>query len=681
MIKYPKKTMHKGTLTKRNFHTQVVRDEMGKKQYDFKKGWYGRAKNISNGKAMATGNGLWVLDIDTKDFKTLPKQLRKFLKKLTPTVETANGYHYYFTGPGIPQTQKLIDDVDTRNEGGFVNTEYWGDDDRTWYKRTGEAMVPSQGLISYLNGLSIQAVKRKVDTLKTNYTPGEPWAEFADGEQHDMIVATIAKMRMEGASAKEIETRYTEYIETYLSDRPRRHENNLMNGAVGWAMKNIEVKLSARGTKLKELPPPKGDQESEAIDVEVIGDIGVMIADGEDMHQIVAEIAQLASSAEREKHLKALASRENISIVSLRDDVAELMKNGGSFTPAFADYSVGPGGELQYLNTKLNMKQLLKKINIKGGYDVILKEILVKGVDKKEENWKDVLRSHVISEAMKHGIPRIAVEDHLAVSMRGKNKNPLLDSVKGIKWDGKNHIKKLAKRMKVADGTEAYRDVILKRWLIQCVASWDAGASTPRKDALPKYEYVFVLGGDQGVNKTTLFTKLMGGARRRYFDSGAILKPSDRDSVKQNTSFGMVELGELDATTRKSDIAEIKAFMSNEHDVYRVPYGREDERHKRRTAYCASVNPIHFLVDSTGSRRFLYIRLNEVMELSGINFDQVWAQAWSEYQGGERWWIERSDPEYGAQQDANAHATDDRTRTRTQPMMVSLVMWCVSCTT
>jgi putative DNA primase/helicase len=40
---------------------------------------------------------------------------------------------------------------------------------------------------------------------------------------------------------------------------------------------------------------------------------------------------------------------------------------------------------------------------------------------------------------------------------------------------------------------------------------------------------------------------------------GMMLRPDDRDSVKQVVSHWLVELGELDATFRKSDIAQLKA--------------------------------------------------------------------------------------------------------------------------
>lgn len=642
----------------RKLYVKIKIDKRGKKVPYFGKVWGELPKKDANTRAVKTGNGLMVVDIDTKDLSNIDKKLIKLLPK-TPTIETANGYHWYFRGgDDIPQTQALVKLVDIRNEGGVVFDKYWGDDGRVSYKKRGKTYECEGKLRKYLKKLSAERVTRTIDTVELQYKEGEPWGQFIDGEQHVLLMATMIKMFNDRATKEMVWSRAKEYQDTYLSGQgyTERHESMLMKGRFDWAVRHIEKELT--GHKLKELPPPKSTEE-DAIEVEVIADIDAMIDSGEDHVDIVAEITKITDLIEREGYIAKLAKKLGVSVVAIRAEVKRQSSDGVDIEPLFSDYMVSATGEVGFLNTHTNMKELLRLIKIKGKYDVILKDISVDGWDTGEANWKDTLRSHIISEAMKKGIPRIAVEDHLAVAIRGKNKNPLLKGIKDVEWDGKDWIKKLAKRLKVDKGLTEYRDVILMRWLIQCVSAWDGAENTPRKDALPKYEYIFTLGGGQGVNKTTFFTKLMGGKRRRYFHSGSLLKPNDRDSVKQNTSFGMVELGELDATTRKSDIAEIKAFMSNEHDVYRVSYGREDERHRRRTSFCASVNPEEFLVDSTGARRFMYLRLKSVIKLKGVDFEQVWAQAWSLYRGGERWWIEREDDEYQIQLEVNESATDD----------------------
>lgn len=406
------------------------------------------------------------------------------------------------------------------------------------------------------------------------------------------------------------------------------------------------------------LKTEKGLTVPEPIEPQVLEDIEGMIAEGKDVEEVLRAVAEYPNLVDRARFQDIAKVAFKMSIVDIRKIVNEFRRDRlETFKPAFPDYVFNQEmQEVRYLNTQENMKVLLdKKIKLNTHYDVIKKEVMVKGWDKKE-NWKAGLRSHVISEALKEDLPRSIVEDQYDVAIRGEPANPLLDIVKATKWDGKNHIKKLAKRLKVEKKSEKYRNMILMRWLIQCVASWDACENSGNKFALPKYEYIFTLGGEQGANKTSFFTKLMHGGMNSYFNSGSLLKPNDRDSIKQNTSYGMNELGELDATVRKSDISEIKAFLSKMFDEYRVSYGREDERHLRRTSFCASVNPLYFLNDITGNRRFLYIRLIGEIDVEGINFKQVWSQAWALYLEGERWWIEGQ--EQVEQSKANREATD-----------------------
>ena len=111
-----------------------------------------------------------------------------------------------------------------------------------------------------------------------------------------------------------------------------------------------------------------------------------------------------------------------------------------------------------------------------------------------------------------------------------------------------------------------------------------------------------------------------------YIVYGVILKPDDRDSVKQAVSFWLVELGELDSTFRKSDIAALKAFITNDKDVLRRAYARKESQYARRTVFFGSVNPKQSLHDPTGNRRYWTIEVAHLDHSHQVNMQQVWAQ-------------------------------------------------------
>ncbi len=400
---------------------------------------------------------------------------------------------------------------------------------------------------------------------------------------------------------------------------------------------------------------------------EIIGNINEMIEDdGVSTPEILQEIVKIKMKSEREQFIKDLSSKRDINVTAIREDLRFMYKSSLSeVEPCFPDYLETDIG-LVYLNTFDNMKALLEdKLEIDFFYDVIKKEVVItKWGDIDQTAWNNLnnkytkLISHIMSEAVKATLQKTIIPDHLDSVLFSHEKNPLLKGIKKGKWDGKDHIKKMVKRIKSNSGDFKYRKDGITKWLIQCVAAWDGAMNTPRKDALPKYEFILVYGGYQGAKKTSHWHSLMPDEMNSYLTDGALLRIEDKDSISQLTSYGMVELGELEATFKKSDIADLKAFCSRQFDEYRLPYAHKAEKHKRRTSFCASVNTNQFLNDPTGSRRFIYIKLNEQIDMTGINVEQLWKQVYQLYINGERWWFEEGDRSTKIQRKVNSKATD-----------------------
>lgn len=230
-------------MKNRRFYLNVKRDAKGKKILNFGgKHWGDMDKRDSNARAVRTGDGLCVIDIDTKDLSKIDKRLVELLPE--PTVETANGYHYYLKGKGIAQTQALTELVDVRNEGGFVFDKYTGDGDGFMYEKRGKPARPSSELLKYLRELSNKREARTVETINLNYVPGKPWKRFKDGEQHIMLRATMQRMFDDGATVDEVWSRAEDYIKKYLKDTP--HERRLMRGRMDWVAPRFEKELKGK---------------------------------------------------------------------------------------------------------------------------------------------------------------------------------------------------------------------------------------------------------------------------------------------------------------------------------------------------------------------------------------------------------------------------------------------------
>ena len=171
-------------------------------------------------------------------------------------------------------------------------------------------------------------------------------------------------------------------------------------------------------------------------------------------------------------------------------------------------------------------------------------------------------------------------------------------------------------------------DEMLKKTLIAAVArAYDEGC---------KFDNACVIIGDQGARKST-FWSVLGGE----FFSDALRDINGKDSLQVLANSWIMEWAELEAITNKKMAGDIKSFLSQSTDVYRVPYGKVAEKFKRRGIIVGTSNKTDgFLVDETGNRRFWCIKtsrsiLNPI-DCEGLleERDAIWSAACSLYDHG-----------------------------------------------
>ncbi|MEI6705781.1 MAG: VapE domain-containing protein [Methylococcales bacterium] len=291
-----------------------------------------------------------------------------------------------------------------------------------------------------------------------------------------------------------------------------------------------------------------------------------------------------------------------------------------------------------------NLRHLLNGYNIKVSYDEMLKEQKMVFGNEFDNAHGDLLASANLAELSSlvdiNGL-HARILNLLPAIFSSNAINPILDFIKSKEWDGVDRIIDLAGTLTVSDNDESYAYLALKTWLVQFVAAADGARHTSNKDAIAKYELVFILQGGQGARKTSWFQKLLPTELKQYILDGVHLDPANKDSVKQSVSYWICELGELDSTFRRADISQLKAFLSKQSDTLRLPYDKAACGLGRRVSFCGSVNPEMFLVDSTGNRRFLPVQIIACNSLHTIDMQQLWAQVWHTYLDGEQWWCSK----------------------------------------
>lgn len=147
-----------------------------------------------------------------------------------------------------------------------------------------------------------------------------------------------------------------------------------------------------------------------------------------------------------------------------------------------------------------------------------------------------------------------------------------------------------------------------------------------------KFDYAFVLQGEQGLGKSTFFRTLSKGS---FSDN--MTEKLNVDDLRIMHQHVINEWGELDGFTAKTYEGKIKAFLSRQEDQFRLPYARDLMTYERRSVVVGTVNESQFLTDMTGNRRFLAMPTNWIIPPEDLELvvDPIWAGVIRDYE--ENW--------------------------------------------
>ena len=291
------------------------------------------------------------------------------------------------------------------------------------------------------------------------------------------------------------------------------------------------------------------------------------------------------------------------------------------------------------LSTIENVAEICRRLSITVRYNVISKEeeILIPGAGFSLDNKQNASLSWLISECSKFRMPVDRVPDYVTYLADQNQYNPVANWITSRPWDGQDHLGQLIATVKAkGEGSNprvaAMKTAFITRWMISAVAA----AFRPTGVSA---HGVLVFQGDQYLGKTKWFKSLVPDELGVLKD-GMLLRPDDRDSVMKCVSNWLVELGEIDATFRKSDVAALKSFLTSDRDVLRRAYARKESTFARRTVFFASVNPKNYLHDDTGNRRYWTIECESLDHSHAVDMQQCWAQVYEQlYLPGESWFL------------------------------------------
>jgi hypothetical protein len=227
-------------------------------------------------------------------------------------------------------------------------------------------------------------------------------------------------------------------------------------------------------------------------------------------------------------------------------------------------------------------------------------------------------------EVLEKGSPKSEIKDYVE-SEEVPEFNPIGEYLKKLpKWDGQNHIARVFSRI---PGISSEQLNYLTIWLRSAVAHW------MQMDMLHGNECVPTLIGQQGCGKTVFVRRLLPPHLREYF-LGHLNLANKFDKEMALTNNLLVNLDELDAI-RPPQQASLKQALSVNKVNSRPIFGRTQEDRPRFASFVATTNNRHPLQDSTGSRRYICIRIpdGQLIDNTGeIDYGQLYAQVVYELQ-------------------------------------------------
>lgn len=237
------------------------------------------------------------------------------------------------------------------------------------------------------------------------------------------------------------------------------------------------------------------------------------------------------------------------------------------------------------------------------------------------------LRSYIESKyGLKH---KDKIMDALNNVIYKRKVNPVKDMLEYAHsiWDGNKHVDNLLTRFVGAEPTP-YNRAVMRLYMLGAVSRiYKPGC---------KFDYMLILVGKQGAYKSS-FLRFLAGSDTWFADN---FNSVDGDKAFEKLrGMWIVEMSELQATKRAKDVESIKAFITSTIDTYRTPYERRTEQRPRQCVLAGTSNPVDFLTDKTGNRRFLPVTCsivpvkNPFEDIDGTHYEfiQAWGEIMDEY--------------------------------------------------
>lgn len=244
------------------------------------------------------------------------------------------------------------------------------------------------------------------------------------------------------------------------------------------------------------------------------------------------------------------------------------------------------------------------------------------------------------------------IDDAFAIDVEKRSFHPIQDYILSITWDKTKRVDTLLIDYFGCEDNEYTRAAIRKSLCAAVARIFEPGT---------KYDMVLILVGEQGTYKSTFLRKL--GVN--WF-SDTFITVQGKEAYEQLQGAWIIEIAELSAL-KKSEVENVKQFISKCDDAFRPAYGRTVEIYKRQCVFFGTTNDTDFLKDVTGNRRFNPVDIHPELakksvkdDLTEYEVNQIWAEAYELWKNGEQLYFDDNQGIIAKAEQHKHSATDER---------------------
>ena len=211
-----------------------------------------------------------------------------------------------------------------------------------------------------------------------------------------------------------------------------------------------------------------------------------------------------------------------------------------------------------------------------------------------------------------------------------KNYNPIDEYLFQCydKWDGKDHIRALARTVPTAN--PHWADWFYT-WFLGMVDQWRGYSHRQYGNSVAP-----LLISKQGYNKSTFCRRLLPPELQWGYSDNLILSEK-RQVYQAMAQFMVINLDEFNQISPQVQQGFLKNLIQLPTLKYKPPYGSHVMEFPRLASFIATSNITDILTDPSGNRRFIGVELTGPIDVSvRPNYQQLFAQALSALNNGEK---------------------------------------------